>query len=142
MRVIVVDGQGGGMGRALVEQIKREYPGVLIRALGTNAIATAAMMKAGADRGATGENPVLVACRDADIIAGPIGILMADALMGEITPAIAVAIGQSRAQKVLLPVNSHCGKIVVGVRELTLSRIMDEAVEVLRELCAPRSTTL
>ena len=82
------------------------------------------------------------ACRDADIIAGPIGILMADALMGEITPAIAVAIGQSRAQKVLLPVNSHCGKIVVGVRELTLSRIMDEAVEVLRELCAPRSTTL
>lgn len=100
------------------------------------------MMKAGADRGATGENPVLVACRDADIIAGPIGILMADALMGEITPAIAVAIGQSRAQKVLLPVNSHCGKIVVGVRELTLSRIMDEAVEVLRELCAPQATTL
>ena len=140
--IAVIDGQGGGMGRALVEQIKREYPGVLIRALGTNAIATAAMMKAGADRGATGENPVLVACRDADIIAGPIGILMADALMGEITPAIAVAIGQSRAQKVLLPVNSHCGKIVVGVRELTLSRIMDEAVEVLRELCAPRSTTL
>ena len=110
--------------------------------VGTNAIATAAMMKAGADRGATGENPVLVACRDADIIAGPIGILMADALMGEITPAIAVAIGQSRAQKVLLPVNSHCGKIVVGVRELTLSRIMDEAVEVLRELCAPQATTL
>ena len=107
-----------------------------------NAIATAAMMKAGADRGATGETPVLVACRDADIIAGPIGILMADALMGEITPAIAEAIGQSRAQKVLLPVNSHCGKIVVGVRELTLSRIMDEAVEVLRELCAPQATTL
>ncbi len=93
------------------------------------------MMKAGAQRVATGENPVLVACRDAAIIAGPIGILMADALMGEITPAMAVAVGQSRAQKVLLPVNSNCGKIVVGVRDLTLSQIMDEAVEVLRELC-------
>ena len=92
-------------------------------------------MKAGAQRGATGENPVLVACRDADIIAGPIGILMADALMGEITPAMAVAVGQSRAQKVLLPVNSNCGKIVVGVRDLALSQIMDEAVEVLRKLC-------
>ena len=77
-----------------------------------------------------------MACRDADIIAGPIGILMADALMGEITPAMAVAVGQSRAQKVLLSVNSNCGKIVVGVRDLTLSRIMDEAVEVLRELCS------
>ncbi len=93
------------------------------------------MMKAGAQWGATGENPVLVACRDADIIAGPIGILMADALMGEITSAMAVAVGQSRAQKVLLPVNSNCGKIVVGVRDLTLSQIMDEAVEVLRKLC-------
>ena len=130
------------MGALLTERVKAAGLPLETLAVGTNAIATAAMMKAGADRGATGENPVLVACRDADIIAGPIGILMADALMGEITPAIAVAIGQSRAQKVLLPVNSHCGKIVVGVRELTLSRIMDEAVEVLRELCAPQATTL
>ena len=130
------------MGALLTERVKAAGLPLETLVVGTNAIATAAMMKAGADRGATGENPVLVACRDADIIAGPIGILMADALMGEITPAIAVAIGQSRAQKVLLPVNSHCGKIVVGVRELTLSRIMDEAVEVLRELCAPQATTL
>ena len=142
MKLVIIDGQSGRMGALLTERVKAAGLPLETLVVGTNAIATAAMMKAGADRGATGENPVLVACRDADIIAGPIGILMADALMGEITPAIAVAIGQSRAQKVLLPVNSHCGKIVVGVRELTLSRIMDEAVEVLRELCAPQATTL
>ena len=134
-KVVIIDGQGGRMGRALVEEIHKLCPGQPLLALGANTTATAAMMKAGAAMGATGENPVLVACRDANIIAGPIGILMADALMGEITPAMAVAVGQSRAQKVLLPVNSNCGKIVVGVRDLTLSQIMDEAVEVLRELC-------
>lgn len=142
MKLVIIDGQNGRMGALLTERVKAAGLPLETLVVGTNAIATAAMMKAGANRGATGENPVLVACRDADIIAGPIGILMADALMGEITPAIAVAIGQSRAQKVLLPVNSHCGKIVVGVRELTLSRIMDEAVEVLRELCTPQATTL
>ena len=134
MKLVVIDGQSGRTGALLVERIRAAGLPLELLAVGTNAIATAAMMKAGAQRGATGENPVLVACRDANIIAGPIGILMADALMGEITPAMAVAVGQSRAQKVLLPVNSN-GKIVVGVRDLTLSQIMDEAVEVLRELC-------
>ena len=142
MKIVVIDGQGGRLGKLLVEGVKARLPQAEVWALGTNSIATSAMLKAGADAGATGENPVVVNSRDADIIIGPIGIVIADALMGEITPAIAVAIGQSRAQKVLLPVNSHCGKIVVGVRELTLSRIMDEAVEVLRELCAPQATTL
>ena len=142
MTIMVIDGQGGKMGKGLVEMLKKSCPEEEILAIGTNSIATAAMLKAGADAGATGENPAVVTSRTADIIVGPMGIVIADSLMGEITPAIAVAIGQSRAQKVLLPVNSHCGKIVVGVRELTLSRIMDEAVEVLRELCAPRSTTL
>jgi len=134
MKLVVIDGQSGRTGALLVERVRAAGLPLELLAVGTNAIATA-MMKAGAQRGATGENPVLVACRDAAIIAGPIGILMADALMGEITPAMAVAVGQSRAQKVLLPVNSNCGKIVVGVRDLTLSQIMDEAVEVLRELC-------
>lgn len=133
MKLVVIDGQSGRTGALLVERVRAAELPLELLAVGTNA--TAAMMKAGAQRGATGENPVLVACRDADIIAGPIGILMADALMGEITPAMAVAVGQSRAQKVLLPVNSNCGKIVVGVRDLTLSQIMDEAVEVLRKLC-------
>ena len=98
MKLVIIDGQSGRMGALLTERVKAAGLPFETLAVGTNAIATAAMMKAGADRGATGENPVLVACRDADIIAGPIGILMADALMGEITPAIAVAIGQSRAQ--------------------------------------------
>ena len=127
MKLVVIDGQSGRTGALLVERVRAAGLPLELLAVGTNAIATAAMMKAGAQRGATGENPVLVACRDAAIIAGPIGILMADALMGEITPAMAVAVGQSRAQKVLLPVNSNCGKIVVGVRDLTLSQIMDEA---------------
>lgn len=135
MTCVIIDGQSGRIGALLAARAKAAELPMEILAVGTNAIATAAMMKAGADRGATGENPVLVACREADIIAGPIGILMADALMGEITPTMAVAIGQSRAQKVLLPVNNHCGKIVVGVRDLSLAKIMDEAVEVLRDLC-------
>ena len=101
--------------------------------MGTNAIATAAMLKVGADRGATGENPVLVACRHADIIVGPIGILSADSLMGEITPAMAVAIGQSSARKLLLPVN-QCSNIVVGVGNMSLNQLMDEAVATLKEL--------
>ena len=142
MEILVIDGQGGRIGQQLIKAILTRYPQVEVTAIGTNSLATSAMLKGGASQGATGENALLVACRRADVILGPLGIVIADALMGEITPAIAVAIGQSRAQKVLLPVNSHCGKIVVGVRELTLSRIMDEAVEVLRELCAPRSTTL
>ena len=102
--------------------------------MGTNAIATAAMLKAGAAQGATGENPVLVACRTADIIVGPIGILSADSLLGEISPAIAVAVGQSQAKKLLLPVN-QCGNLVAGTQNLSLSRVMDEAVELLTALC-------
>ena len=133
MKIVVVDGQGGRLGKLLVEGIKTRLPQAQVYALGTNSIATATMLKAGADFGATGENPVLVACRTADIIVGPIGILSADSLMGEITPAIAVAVGQSPARKLLLPVN-QCSNIVVGTQDLTLSRLMDEAVELLRSL--------
>lgn len=133
MKVIVIDGQSGRMGSLLVERIKSAALPCELIAIGTNAIATSAMLKAGADAAATGENPVIVACRDADIIAGPIGILAADSLLGEITPAMAVAIGQSRAKKVLLPVN-HCNNIVVGTQNLSLSKLMDEAAELLRSV--------
>ena len=133
MKLVIIDGQSGRMGALLAERIKAAKLPCEILAVGTNAIATAAMMKAGADQGATGENPVLVACRTADVIAGPIGILSADALLGEITPAMAVAVGQSAAKKLLLPVN-QCSNIVVGTQDLTLSRLMDEAVELLRSL--------
>ena len=133
MRVVVIDGQSGRMGQLLIDRIRAAGLPCEILAVGTNALATAAMLKAGADAGATGENPVLVACRTAEIIAGPIGILSADSLLGEITPAMAVAVGQSPARKVLLPVN-QCSNIVVGTQSLSLSRLMDEAVELLRSM--------
>ena len=104
------------MGSLLMEKLKKApLPEAEIHAVGTNSTATTAMMKAGADYGATGENPVLVACRDADYIIGPLGILAADSLLGEVTPSMAVAIGRSRAQKILLPVN-RCNHHVVGVQ--------------------------
>ena len=91
------------------------------------------MLKGGAMYGATGENPVVVACRDADVIIGPVGIISADSMLGEITPAMAVAIGQSRAMKLLLPVN-RCSNRVIGVKKLTLSEITAETVEELKKI--------
>lgn len=133
MKLVVVDGQSGRMGQLLIDRIRSANLPCEILAIGTNALATAAMLKAGADAGATGENPLLVACRTAEIIAGPIGILSADSLLGEITPTMAVAIGQSPAKKLLLPVN-QCNHIVVGTQPLPLSKLMDEAVELLRSM--------
>ena len=133
MKVVVIDGQSGRMGQLLIDRMRNAGLSCEILAIGTNALATAAMLKAGADAGATGENPVLVACLTADIIAGPIGILSADSLLGEITPAMSVAIGQSAAKKVLLPVN-QCSNIVVGTQSLSLSKLMDEAVDLLRSM--------
>ena len=133
MKVVVIDGQSGRMGQLFIERAKSASLPCQIMAVGTNAIATSAMLKAGADTGATGENPVLVACRTADIIVGPIGILAADSLMGEISPAMAVAVGQSPARKLLLPVN-QCNNIVAGVPNLSLGKLMDEAVELLKSM--------
>lgn len=134
MKIVIIDGQGGRMGSLLTARLKKEtLPGAEIFAVGTNGAATAAMLKAGADYGATGENPVLVACRDADFILGPIGILSADALLGEVTPAMAVAIGQSRAQKILLPVNK-CSVHIAGVADLTMAALIEEAIDRLRAL--------
>ena len=133
MKVVVIDGQSGRMGQLFIERAKSASLPCQIMAVGTNAIATSAMLKAGADNGATGENPVLVACRTADIIVGPIGILAADSLMGEISPAMAVSVGQSPARKLLLPVN-QCNNIVAGVPNLSLGKLMDEAVELLKSM--------
>ncbi len=105
MKITIIDGQGGRMGKAIVEQLKKQHPELELYAIGTNSIATAAMLKAGADYGATGEHPCIVNARNSDIIIGPIGIVFADALLGEITPAIAAAIGSSSAFKILIPVN-------------------------------------
>lgn len=133
LKVVVIDGQSGRIGRLLVEKIREaDLPCELI-AIGANAIATSAMLKAGAHAAATGENPVVVACRTADVIAGPVGIIAADAMMGEITPKMARAVGQSNARKLLLPVNL-CSIIVPGTQSISLSALIDEAVETLRGL--------
>lgn len=134
-KLIVVDGQGGKMGAALVTQLKAELSNCEVIAVGTNSAATASMLKAGADAAATGENPVTVCATDADIITGPIGIVNANALLGEITPKMAAAISESRALKVLLPV-SKCSLLVVGTRELALGEYVRLAVEKIGEILA------
>lgn len=128
MNILVVDAQGGGIGRQLVAAIKQNIPGAAVTAVGTNSAATSAMLKAGADRAATGENAVVVGARSADIIAGPVGIVIADSLLGEITPAMAVAIGQSRAKRILIPVN-HCDNIIAGVPDLSVAALVQNAVD-------------
>lgn len=128
MMILIVDGQGGKMGAALVEKLKAALPEAELIAIGTNSAATAAMMKAGATAGATGENPVVVNARRADVITGPIGVLGANSMLGEVTPAMALAIADSPAQKVLIPVN-RCSFQVAGVREAPLAEYIRDAVE-------------
>ena len=133
MNILVIDAQGGGIGKQLVAAIKQNIPNAVVTAVGTNSTATAAMLKAGADYGATGENAVVVGCRKADVITGPIGIVIADALFGEVTPRMAQAVGQSAAKRILIPI-SHCDNIVVGVGDLSLSAMIQSAVQVIRSL--------
>ena len=133
MNILIIDGQGGGLGRQLVAGIKVALPDAEITAVGTNSVATGAMLKAGADYAATGENAVVVACRKAEVIVGPIGIVIADALLGEISPAMAIAVGQSAAKRVLIPVN-HCDNIIAGVAEMPVGALVQQAVEKVRAL--------
>ena len=128
MEILVVDGQGGRIGQQLVRAILARFPGV-----GTNSMATAALLKGGAAQGATGENALMVACRKADVILGPLGIVIADALMGEISPAMAAAVGQSPAKKILIPMN-QCDIFVSGVSEGPVSRLLEGAVDQLGRL--------
>ena len=133
IRVAVIDGQGGGLGRQLVSAIKERFPKIEVLAVGTNSMATAAMLRAGADQAATGENSVVVASSRAEVILGPIGIVIADSMMGEITPRMAVAIGQSHAKRILIPVN-HCDNIIVGVAESSMTRNVQNAMTALEAL--------
>jgi len=127
MKILVIDGQGGGIGRQVVSAVKKAYPRSELIAVGTNSAATASMLKAGADAAATGENSVMVCARTADVIIGPIAIVIADALLGEITPAMANAVCQSGARRILIPVN-HCDNIVVGVGETAMAALVQEVV--------------
>ncbi len=133
MQVLVIDGQGGGLGRQLVGAIKERFPKIEVLAVGTNSMATASMLRAGADQAATGENSVVVASSRAEVILGPIGIVIADSMMGEITPRMAVAIGQSHAKRILIPVN-HCDNIIVGVAESSMTRNVQNAMTALEAL--------
>lgn len=132
MNILVIDGQGGGLGRQLVTAIQEACPEAVIMAVGTNSMATSAMLKAGADQSATGENAVIVGCRKADMITGPIGIVIADSLFGEITPQMAVAVGQSQAKRILIPLNL-CDNTVVGVKKQPMTQLIQEVVELIKE---------
>ena len=133
MNILVIDGQGGQLGGQLIKSLKLYLNEINITAIGTNATATATMLKAGANQAATGENPVVVACKKADVIIGPIGIVIADALFGEITPQMAVAVGQADAVRILLPVNK-CDNLVAGISDLNMTTIIADVISKVKEL--------
>ena len=132
MNVLVIDGQGGQLGSQLIKTIVSELKQLRITAIGTNAVATAAMLKAGAHQAATWENPVVVACKKADVIIGPIGIVIADSMLGEVTPNMAVAIGQADAMRILIPVNK-CENLVAGVSSISTKALLEDVVEKLKK---------
>ncbi len=133
MKVLIIDGQGGGLGRQLVTVIKERYPQIEVMAVGTNSLATGAMLRAGADQAATGENSVVVASARADVIMGPVGIVIEDSMLGEITPKMSRAVGQSRAKRILIPVNL-CDNIIVGVTDASMSQNVQNAADALGTL--------
>ena len=135
MKILVIDGQGGQLGAQVVRSLLTNLEDINITAIGTNAVATSAMLKAGAHQGATGENPVTVACKKSDIIIGPIGIVIADSLLGEITPAMALAVAQSTATRILLPINK-CDNLVAGVSNLTTSALIEDVIDKVKLACS------
>ena len=135
MNILIIDGQGGMLGSGLVKEICANFENINITAVGTNAVATAAMLKAGAKVGATGENPVVVNAKKADIIIGPIGIVIADSLLGEITPKMAVAIGQADATRILIPINK-CENMVAGVTSVPTSDLIADVISKLKKIMA------
>ena len=131
MKILIIDGQGGQLGAQLVKAIAVQLPDAVITAVGTNAVATATMLKAGATNAATGENPVMVACRKTDVIIGPVGIVIADAMLGEVTEKMAVAVGKADALRILLPMNK-CDNLIAGVPDLHTGRLIEDAIAKLK----------
>lgn len=128
MNIVIIDGQGGQLGAQLVKEITAKFKNTELTAIGTNAVATAAMLKSGAKSAATGENPVIVACRKADIIIGPIGIVIVDSLLGEVTEKMALAVARADAVRILIPLNK-CENLVAGVSDLNMGALIADAVE-------------
>ncbi|MCH1939743.1 DUF3842 family protein [Holdemania massiliensis] len=133
--IVVIDGQGGMIGRKLCDRLLECNPELNLLALGTNSTATSTMLKGKARQGATGENPVLVAARRAAVIAGPASIVVADSMLGEITPKMAAGIGQSDAEKVLIPLN-RCGILIAGVQDCSVDELIEKAVGLILETIA------
>ncbi len=138
IRIAVIDGQGGGIGTTIIKKIKEVYgERTEVWALGTNAIATAQMMKAGANKGATGEHAICHCAGRVDIITGPVSILLANAMMGEVTPAIVEAIGSSGAPKLILPLTQESIAIVGAIREPLPHMVERLVTEYLAEYLQP-----
>jgi len=139
MNIVIIDGQGGQLGAQLVKEILIQFPNLNLTAIGTNAAATASMMKAGAKNAATGENPVTVACRKADVIIGPIGIVIADSLLGEVTEKMALSISRANASRILIPMNK-CENLIAGVPNLNTAALIADAVTKLRNIITCQTT--
>ncbi|MCL6448692.1 MAG: DUF3842 family protein [Armatimonadetes bacterium] len=139
MRIAVVDGQGGGIGKHIVEKLRREFPEDLeIIALGTNALATSVMLRAGANEGATGENAIVFNAPRVDLIAGPVSILIPNAMLGELTAQMAAALSASPARKILLPL-TRSGIEIIGLRSEPLPHLIGELVQRVKELAVQQS---
>jgi hypothetical protein len=130
--LIVMDGQGGGIGRAIIKRLRDTFgEEVEILALGTNSVATSQMMKAGANRGATGENAIIKTAPEADIIIGPLAIILANSMMGEVTPGMSQAISSSNALKILIPLTQE-SVTIVGVSGEPLPHLIDQVIEIIK----------
>ena len=137
MNILVIDAQGGGLGKQLIAALRKNFPDMDITAVGTNTMATAVMLKAGATHAATGENAVVVSSRKADIVIGPLAIVIADSMYGEITPAMSLAVAQSNAKRILIPFN-HCDNIVVGIHDYNVAALIQEAIDEVTKTLPPR----
>ncbi len=133
MKILIIDGQGGRIGKSVIEGIRNAGFSAEITAVGTNSMSTSTMLKAGADHGATGENSVVVCANNADVIIGPIGIVIADSLLGEVTEKMAVAVSKSMAKKLLIPIN-QCDNFVVGVEDLSINTLINSVVQQLKKM--------
>ena len=133
MNILIIDGQGGQLGAQIIKAINLHFTDINLTAVGTNAVATTAMLKAGVKNAATGENPVVVACRKADVIIGPVGIVIADSLMGEITEKMAVAVGRADAVRILIPINK-CDNLIAGVPNLNAGALIEDVISNLRNV--------